>query len=267
MTAGSDHRRARFVVSYRGNAFHGAAESDGVRTVVGELRGACEQILSEPISLTLAGRTDAGVHAIGQVISCDLPMSADPADLAHRLNRMCGPDIAVRSGEWAADDFDARFSATSRHYRYHVWNSATPNPLLTELAWHVPHALDIDAMNRGASYLLGEHDFASFCRLADPTADGTIPSTVRVVFSAKWSEGLIASLLQFDITGSAFCHQMVRSIVGTLVDVGRGKISSTALEEILAARQRQAAGQVAPPTGLVLWSVGYDGERIGPKTR
>ena len=114
MTTGSDTRRARFVVSYRGTAFRGAAESPGVRTVIGELRIACEQILGQPVELTLAGRTDAGVHALGQVISCDLPGAVDPSDLAHRLSRMCAPDIAVRSGDWAPDDFNARFSASSR---------------------------------------------------------------------------------------------------------------------------------------------------------
>jgi len=258
MTTGSDFRRARFVVSYRGTAFRGAAESPGVRTVIGDLRAACEQIFGTPIELTLAGRTDAGVHAIGQVVSCDIPSSADPNDLARRLSRMCGPDIAVLSGEWAEADFSARFSASSRSYRYHVWNSFSGNPLLGDLTWHVPRPLDIGLLNEAASAVIGQHDFSSFCRAPDPAPDGSPMSLVRTVLSAEWNTADPEQLLTFDITGLAFCHQMVRSLVGTMVDVGLGRFQPSDMAEILEAKDRQQAGRVAPPQGLVLMKVGYD---------
>jgi tRNA pseudouridine38-40 synthase len=258
MTTGSDFRRARFVVSYRGTAFRGAAESPGVRTVIGDLRAACEQIFGTPVDFTLAGRTDAGVHAVGQVISCDIPVTADPKDLAHRLTRMCGPDIAVRSGEWAEGDFNARFSASSRSYRYHVWNSPTGNPLLGDLTWHIPQALDLEKMNESASAVVGQHDFSSFCRAPDPAPDGSPMSLVRTVLTAHWATAEPSQLVTFDITGLAFCHQMVRSLVGTMVDIGVGRFQPHEMAEILEAKDRQQAGRVAPPQGLVLMKVGYD---------
>lgn len=259
MTTGSDFRRARFVVSYRGTAFRGAAESPGVRTVVGDLRRACEQIFGTPIELTLAGRTDAGVHAVGQVVSCDIPSTTDPPDLAHRLSRMCGPDIAVRSGEWADAEFNARFSASSRSYRYHIWNAHVGNPLLTDLTWHIPQVLNLGHMNDAAQAVIGQHDFSSFCRAPDPAPDGTPMSLVRTVLATEWKRADPAGLLTFDITGMAFCHQMVRSLVGTMVDVGLGRFHPSEMAKMLEAKDRQQAGRVAPPQGLVLMRVGYDG--------
>ena len=258
MTTGSDFRRVRFVVSYRGSAFRGAAESPGVRTVVGDLRSALEQVLGGPVEVTLAGRTDAGVHAVGQVISCDIPSTHDPVDLAHRLSRMCSPDIAVRSGEWADEDFNARFSASSRSYRYHLWNDSVGNPLLSDLTWHIPQVLDLDRMNRAAQAVIGQHDFSSFCRAPDPLPDRTPMSLVRTVLEAQWKIADFGKLVTFDITGMAFCHQMVRSLVGTMVDIGLGRFEPHEMAEILDAKDRQQAGRVAPPQGLVLMRVGYE---------
>ena len=259
MTTGSDICRARFVVSYRGSAFRGAAASVGVRTVVGDLTAAMQRVLGGvEIDLTLAGRTDAGVHAHGQVISVDLPATVDLDDLTHRLNRMCAPDIAVREPMWVAADFDARFSAQWRRYRYHVWNAPAVEPLLSDLTWHVPFSLDVDAMNRAGEALIGEHDFTSFCRVPDVPESGQVPSMRRRVLDLGWRRRTPPELLRFEIRGTAFCHQMVRSIVGTLVDVGRGRIDVDALAAILNAQNRAQAGQVAPPHGLVLWDVGYD---------
>lgn len=264
---GPDLRRARFVVSYRGSAFHGAARNPGVRTVVGDLVAAIGRVLGAEPELTLAGRTDAGVHAIGQVISVDLPASTDLDDLMRRVNKMCAPDLAVSDPQWASPDFDARFSATARTYRYHVWNDPVGAPLLQGLVWHVPSPLDLEAMERAGRSLIGEHDFSSFCRRPDSARDdGEEVSLVRRVIAVDWlASDPIGSghtaLLACRITGTAFCHQMVRSIVGTLVDIGRGRLAAEAIPGILAARDRAAAGQVAPSDGLVLWSVDYSGER------
>jgi tRNA pseudouridine38-40 synthase len=259
--------QARLTVAYDGREFHGFAANPGVRTVMGDLSAAVATVVRRPVDLTGAGRTDAGVHAWGQVVSGDLPDGVDLADLVRRLNKLCAPAIAVRDAAWVDDDFDARFSATYRHYRYEVWNAPTPNPLLAGRAWFVAQPLARWAMTAACDPLIGEHDFASFCRRpkvsraserGGPRAEGEPePSLVRRVLSARWSELDDPAHLRFEIRATAFCHQMVRSIVGTLVDVGLGKASPGDVRGILVARDREAAGQVAPPYGLVLWEVGY----------
>jgi tRNA pseudouridine38-40 synthase len=256
--AAVEQRRVKMVVAYDGAPFRGFARNDGVRTVLGDLGAAVATVVRAPVDLTGAGRTDAGVHAWGQVVSGDVPADIDLDDLVRRLNKLCAPSIAVRSAEWAPPDFHARHSATWRHYRYDVWNASTPNPLLAERAWFVPHPLAVWAMQAGCDPLLGEHDFSSFCRRPRIAPDQEPPTLVRRVLSARWCEVDDAGpLLRFEIRANAFCHQMVRSIVGTLVDVGAGKASPGDVRGMLLARDREAAGQVAPPAGLVLWEVGY----------
>jgi tRNA pseudouridine38-40 synthase len=257
----STHRRARFTVAYHGARFRGFAPNHGVRTVMGELVAAMSKVLREPVELTGAGRTDAGVHAWGQVVSGDLPAGTDLHKLARRINKLCAPDISVRDGMWAPADFDARFSATWRRYRYHVWNDPAPNPLLADVSWHVGRAIDVEAMRMASWALLGEHDFSSFCRKPKVDDDHPLPSMVRLMHELDWTRVDDAPLLRFEVRGSAFCHQQVRSMVGTLVDIGLGKLAVDAVPGIIDARDRSAAGSVAPPQGLVLWGVGYDGDR------
>jgi tRNA pseudouridine38-40 synthase len=254
-------RRARLTVAYDGGRFHGFAENDGVETVMGVLRAAIETVLRQSVDLVGAGRTDAGVHAWGQVVSGDLPEDTDLVGLARRVSRICSPHITVRDAQWTDDpEFSARFSAQWRHYRFHVWNAPQTNPFLVGSAWHVPVPLNLWAMRLGCDPLIGEHDFGSFCRkpkVAEGQAEA--PLTRRVML-ARWNE--VSSdygrgMLRFEIRANAFCHQMVRSIVGTLVDVGAGKLHAGDVRGILLARDRSAAGQVAPPQGLCLWEVGY----------
>jgi tRNA pseudouridine38-40 synthase len=250
--------KVKLVVAYDGGGFHGFAANAGVRTVVGTLTEAVSTVVRAPAELTGAGRTDAGVHAWGQVVSVGLPDGTDLDDLARRVNKLCAPDIAVRSAEPVADDFDARFSARWRQYRYDVWNARHPNPLIGGRSWHVPGPLDTGGMNAAGQQFVGEHDFTSFCRR--PKIDpGRSPQTlVRNVLAAHWEVAdPDGPLLRFEIRANAFCHQMVRAIVGTLVDVGAGRFGSSDIPVILAANDRQAAGQVAPPHGLTLWEVGY----------
>ena len=262
-------RNVRLLVAYDGTDFRGLAESDGVRTVMGELRAAFERMARRPLRLTAAGRTDAGVHGWGQVVTGRVPADLDLDRVRNGLNGMCGPEIAVRSVDWVDDDVDARFSATSRAYRYDVWNDPAPHPASARTTWHVRHALDVDAMNEAATHLLGEHDFASFCRRAKVADGEPEKSTVRIVATARWRrvglDGVAAAdvspLLRFEIAASSFCHQMVRSIVGTLVEVGGGSRPPGSIPATLAARDRAAAGRVAPPTGLTLWHVDYTGRR------
>jgi tRNA pseudouridine38-40 synthase len=227
---------------------------------MGDLGAAIEQVLRRPVDLTLAGRTDAGVHAWGQVVSGDLPADTDLDGLSRRLNKLCAPDISVRTAEWVDPDFDARFSATWRQYRYHVWNDPAPNPLLAPLVWHVPKPLDVGAMDRAATDLLGEHDFTSFCRKPKMPAGSDEPSMVRVMHEVSWTR-VGQALLRFEVRGSSFCHQQVRSMVGTLIDIGLGRLPADAVPAVFEALDRVAAGAVAPPEGLILWAVGYEGTR------
>jgi tRNA pseudouridine38-40 synthase len=253
-------RRVRMTVAYNGTGLHGFAEDDHGPTVMGVLRSAVEKVVRQPVQLTGAGRTDAGVHGWGQVVSGDLPVDCDLDGLTRRVNRMCAPAVVVRDMAWAAADFDARFSAQWRHYRYDVWNHPVANPFLAATSWHVPQPLHLWAMRLAVDPLIGEHDFSSFCRRPKVPVDQPQPSMRRRVMLATWNPVPADhgdGLLRFEIRANAFCHQMVRSIVGTLVEVGLGRRSAGEIRSVMLARNRSGAGQVAPPQGLCLWEVGY----------
>lgn len=250
--------RFRALVAYDGGEFHGFAPNEGVATIGGALNEALGRVTGTPVAVACAGRTDTGVHGLGQVISFDAPDDVDPARIQHSINRMLGPTIAVRDLGVAADDFDARFSAKSRTYRYRILNRAVPDPFLRTTTWHLPGDLDLAAMNDAARALVGEHDFASFCRKKVVTVDGVEleADLTREVRSIRWARAE-DDLVDHWITATAFCHQMVRAITGTLVEVGLGRRAGDSLAATLAARDRQAAGALAPPHGLTLWSVEY----------
>jgi tRNA pseudouridine38-40 synthase len=248
--------RVRLDVAYDGTNFHGYAENVGVRTVAGVQREALERVLRHKVELTGAGRTDRGVHARGQVVTFDAHAERfDPVALQRSLNKLLGPAIAVRAVGVAADDFDARFSATARLYRYRVLNTPAIDPLLARSVWHVSEPLDLNAMRLAADPLIGEHDFSSFCR-RPATAEGVEVSLCRQVRRAVWRD-CGEGLLEFEIEASSFCHQMVRSVVGTLVEMGLGRRRAGEMVGIIAARDRNAAGRMAPPQGLILWEVRY----------
>ncbi len=255
----------RLLVAYDGTDFRGLAPNEGVRTVVGELQRVLEPLVGAPPDLVMSGRTDAGVHAWGQVLSM---VVADPAPDLDRIqksvNARLGPEVVLRSIEAVDDDFSARFSATGRHYRYLIVNRDVPDPFLARTAWWVSTPLDVGAMTEAATHLVGQHDFSSFCRRPKVADDQPAPSLVRRVVDARWldlGDELGEGVLRFDIEGSAFCHQMVRSIVGLLVAVGTGKRRADEVPAVLAARDRSAAEQPAPPNGLTLWQVDYDPDR------
>jgi tRNA pseudouridine38-40 synthase len=243
-------------VAYDGSSFHGFAPNPGVRTVGGTLRDALERVLRREVDLTCAGRTDSGVHAWGQVVSFDAP--ADTLDLPalqRSVNRQCGPAIVVRRADVGPDGFDARRSALHRSYRYTVLNRPVPDPFLAHLSWHVDEPLDVDLLRLACDPLVGEHDFSAFCR-RPKHRDGSEASLVRNVHRAGWSD-LGDGILRFEIEANAFCHQMIRSVVGTLVDVGLGRKRPGDLLGVIAGRDRAAASVLAPPQGLCLWHVGY----------
>lgn len=246
------------LVAYDGSEYHGFAPNPDVPTVGGTLAQAIGQVVGSPVEITCAGRTDAGVHAWGQVVSFDAPADVDCERLRRSVNRMCGPSVVLREVTPAPDDFDARFSARSRTYRYRVLNREVPDPFLHQLTWHVGQPLDVEAMNAAGRHLVGKHDFASFCRKRKVMVGGVEveASLVRDVLSVEWRRAG-DDLVDLWITATAFCHQMVRAITGTLVEVGLGKRSVDSVAEALAARDRHAAGVLAPPQGLTLWEVAY----------
>lgn len=251
--------RVRLSVAYDGARFHGFAAQPEVETVAGSLMLAIERALRvKDIELTCAGRTDAGVHARGQVVHFDVPADTvvDPAVLQRRINRQLQPSIVVRDVAVDVGAFDARHDAVARRYRYTIINAVVPDPLLATQAWWVPEPLDLRAMEAACDPLLGEHDFAAFCRRPAARRDGTVPGMTRRVEDTEWEVGP-DGVLYFWIEANAFCHQMVRSIVGLLIEVGKGKRQVADVLQILRGKDRNANAEPAPPHGLVLWEVKY----------
>jgi tRNA pseudouridine38-40 synthase len=239
------------LVAYDGTGFHGVARqrSASVRTVQGVLDERLELLLRTPVKTTVAGRTDAGVHARGQVISFRIERDVDLEWLRRRLNKWLGPDLVVRGAAVVGDTFDARHSARRRTYEYTLYRSEQIDPFLERFAVRVSPELDLRAMRAGAKHLVGEHDFASFCR----SGEGPTTRRVRSIAIAGHADGRVVLKLVAD----SFCQQMVRSIVGTLLEVGLGRRGASDVGRALRAGDRAAAGQVAPPKGLVLASVSY----------
>ncbi|HEY2331791.1 MAG TPA: tRNA pseudouridine(38-40) synthase TruA [Acidimicrobiales bacterium] len=253
--------RVKLVVAYDGSGFAGIAPQPGVTTVGGTLAAVLGRVLRQPVQLTVAGRTDAGVHAWGQVVTFDVEVATEndaPVDvvaLARTVNRVCGPAIVVRHAQVVDADFDARHSARARCYRYSIVNTPVPNPFLAATAWHVAQPLDLRLLRIASDPLIGEHDFTSFCR-KPRVPEGVSFSMTRRVLDTRWHD-LGEGVLRFDIEATAFCQQMVRSIVGTLVEVGLGRRSPASVMAALTGSDRALAGPPAPPHGLCLWEVRY----------
>lgn len=243
--------RLRLDLAYDGASFHGWAVQPGLRTVQGEIQAAIATVLrlDEPAALTCAGRTDTGVHARGQVAHVDLD-DVDPDRLAHRLRRILPDDISVLGCQAAPAGFDARFSALERRYAYRVTDRPGADPLTRGhvVAW--PRDLHVESMDEAATLLLGENDFAAFCR---KRAGATTIRTLLELSTARMPGGLIETTVRAD----AFCHSMVRSLMGVLVAVGEGRHEPSWAGEVLASRARDSRVKVMPAHGLVLEEVVY----------
>jgi tRNA pseudouridine38-40 synthase len=244
-------RRMRLVVAYDGGPFSGFARQRDRRTVQGELEAALTRLAGEPVTVVGAGRTDAGVHARGQVVHADVPARLAPERVHRVLNAALGPVIVTREAAWAPEGFDARFSARRRTYVYRVDDSGDPDPLSRGFVLHWPRPLDVERMRAGVAPLIGEHDFAAFCRRRGES------TTTRRLRSA--SVRRVRGLVEIRLVADAFCWQMVRGIVGHLLAVGDGRRDPASTAAVLASRDRAAAGHLAPPHGLVLESVSYAG--------
>lgn len=245
------------IVAYDGMPFHGFARQDGLPTVQGALEHAVGVALRRDVRITGAGRTDTGVHALGQVVSFPAMASEVPVRtvLARSLDALTPEAVAVHAVRLARPDADARSSATARRYRYRIAAGPRRLALGAGLAWRVPRELDVEAMRAAAVHLLGQHDFASFCVAA--SAEGK--RTVREISLLEVAHGDLAGqpVVEVMVEGRSFLHSMVRIIVGSLVEVGRGAWSPRHVADALGACDRAAAGPTAPPHGLVLEQVRY----------
>jgi tRNA pseudouridine38-40 synthase len=246
----------RLLVAYDGTAFHGWARQrdPSVRTIEGALGEALGGVLRAEVRLSVAGRTDAGVHARGQVVSFPTASLIAPERLQAAVNGRLAPEVVVRDAAYAPEGFDARFSASAREYRYVVDTAAVPDPFTARFVWHRPGVLSVPEMRAGARALVGEHDFTTFCR--HPGADRSTVRDLQRLTVSRDDERVV-----FSLRANAFLHQMVRSIVGTLVAVGEGRIAPEDVASALAARDRGRAAPVAPPQGLTLERVVYGRRR------
>jgi tRNA pseudouridine38-40 synthase len=242
----------RLDLAYDGTGFRGWARQRDprVRTVEGEIVAVIERVLGEGVKLSVAGRTDAGVHARGQVASLGTRSAIDPSRLQDAINGSLGPEVVVTAASHVDDSFDARFSATERIYRYVIDEADVPDPFSARYEWHRPGRLLLTRMRRAALHLVGSHDFSSFCR--HPGADRSTVRDLRSLTVARRG-----ARLELGFRANAYLHQMVRSLVGTLVEVGTGRLDPEEIPGILDARDRAAAGSVAPPQGLTLERVVY----------
>jgi tRNA pseudouridine38-40 synthase len=240
----------KLTVEYDGTNFCGWQLQPNEPTIQGTLERALTTVLREPVRLRAAGRTDAGVHARGQVVVFHAARMPELGSLSKSVNALAGPDISVVGAELVPESFDPRRSARSRLYAYYLLNRRAPSPLWQNRAWHVCYPLDAGAMGEAAALLIGEHDFSSF---RDAHCDATNPVR-RGIRSDVRSDG---DVIVYNIETSAFLRHMVRTIVGTLVAVGSGALSVERFHEILLARDRTQAGVTAPAHGLYLMAVRY----------
>ena len=243
--------RLKIKLAYDGTAFSGWAKQPDRRTVQEEFEKAFSTVSRHQCETIVAGRTDAGVHATAQIIHVDVPVGTDQIDLAYRLNRLLDSDIRVLEIEVAPEGFHARFSALRRHYQYQIVDgNKAINPLdrYDRASWYRP--LDLDRLNEASSLLLGEHDFAAFCKYREGA------TTIRTLETFKW-ERKADGLLVAQVVADAFCYSMVRNLVGAAVCVAEGRFEPNWIAEMLANRQRISDSLVFPPEGLTLVQVDY----------
>jgi tRNA pseudouridine38-40 synthase len=244
------------LVEYDGSAYYGfQRQREGQPTIQAELESALGHVGHRPIAITGAGRTDSGVHALGQVITFNVEWQHGSEALQRALNANLPADIAILQLNEVSSTFHPRFDARRRTYAYYVYNAAVRSPLRQQRSWHVLRPLDVKGMNQAAAHLIGVHDFATFGQ--PPQGE----NSVREVFTAGW-QGPKDELLVFSITANAFLYRMVRSLVGSLKLVGEGAWTVEDFVAALQARDRSRSGAPAPAHGLYLVSVAYDSEEM-----
>ncbi len=251
-------RVVRLLIAYDGTGFRGWARQrdPSVRTVEGVVVDVLASVLGAAPRLSVAGRTDAGVHAWGQVVSFRTASEVEPSKIKAAVNGTLGPEVVARKAAYAPDGFDARFSASAREYRYVVNVGLVSDPFRARFEWFRPGEPSVSRMRAAARHLVGEHDFTTFCR--HPGRDRPTVRRLDRLTVARQEDRVV-----FGLRANAFLHQMVRSIVGTLLEVGDGRFEPDSIPGMLMSRDRSTAGRVAPPHGLTLDRVVY-GNRPSP---
>jgi len=254
------NQRYKLLLSYRGTRYHGWQQQPVLKTYKGEtppagagiptiqetLAGALGAVVGHPVTVVGSSRTDAGVHAKGQIAHFDTTaIHIDPDGLRRAVNHQLPPDILIKTIEAVPDSFDAITAAVSKRYQYFIWNAPDRNPLIHDLCWHRWQKLDLESMRSAAGGFIGEHDFASFSR-----PDHARYTTIRTVSACRVS--VRGPMLVIGVEGDGFLWNMVRIIAGTLVEVGLGQYAPDDIVRMIAAKDRRAAGSTAPPVGLFL---------------
>ncbi len=243
-------RNIKLTIEYDGTGYHGWQIQPNVETIQGTIEGKLAQITGEPVRLVASGRTDTGVHAVGQVAHFKTHSSLDVLTFLKALNSLLPEDIRVKDVEEVDEAFHARFSAKGRLYEYRIFNGELLSPFHRHFSWFVPGKLDLARMREAAMKLVGRHDFSSFC-----SAGSDHSSLIREVYAID--VGMRGNLIIIQVEANAFLKQMVRNIVGSLVEVGRRKLTPSQFGGILEARDRRRAGLAAPAQGLFLVRVNY----------
>lgn len=243
-------RILRFTLAYDGTNYSGWQRQANASTVQEVVEAALSRICKEQIKVVGSGRTDAGVHAIGQVVSFRTSCRIPAERLTCALNSILPSDIVARDSKEGEADFHARYSAKEKLYRYVIYNDFLPSPFSRLYTWHVPLDLDFLAMRQAAEYFTGTHDFSAFC-----AAGGVAVNPVRSIYSSCWRKS--ENLLEYEVRGSGFLYHMVRNMVGTMLEIGKKKYPPDAVPQILSSKQRSMAGITAPPQGLYLVEVKY----------
>ena len=244
-------RTLKITLAYDGTRFVGWQRQAEGESIQGLLEDALSRFEGSPVTVHGAGRTDAGVHALGQVASARVTFTHEARTLTRALNAHLPPEVRVVSVEDADEAFHARFSASGKTYRYQIRNTPVADPFDRAFAWHLPEPLSLGAMNQGAALLVGTHDFGAF-----RSVGGEVATTVRTVLRSEWRNN--GGVLTYEISGDGFLRHMVRAIVGTLVEIGRGWRQPEEIPTLLTGGRRADAGATAPPHGLFLVSVDYD---------
>ena len=259
-------RNIRLTLAYDGTDFYGWQRQPERPTLQGLLEAAIEKIAGEQVTLYASGRTDAGVHAANQVANFRTTCPIPCANLVKALNDLLPLSVRVKEARKMPADFHARYQAASKSYRYRILLAPIASPFIARFVYHTPYSLDLEAMKRAAKMFEGEHDFTSFAAAESSpgeTEEGSPPlrnvvrGNRRRVFSSRLVSRPKISLLIYEVRGSGFLHHMVRNIVGTLLEVGKGRMKPEEVPEILAACDRSRAGPTAPAQGLCLWKVEY----------
>lgn len=243
-------RKIKLTIEYDGSRYHGWQYQDNAITVQEVLSGAIKKLTGEDILPEGAGRTDGGVHAYGQVASFRTQSNIPADKFAIALNTFLPGDISIKMSEQVDDDFHARFSAKGKHYRYLIFNRPVRSALMAARAWHVRDKLNLEAMKEAAEYFLGYHSFKAFC-----AAGHSVKSFERTIFRAEWTRD--GDTLVFDTCGDGFLYNMVRIMVGTMADIGKGRFGPEIIKDAIISGQRNIIGVTAPPSGLYLMEVYY----------